>query len=194
MIIQTLGLDFDSEVFNLLRLNDKNKKLKENIMTPIHPDTLSALTRGIQSEVASYVFYIEAAKKTDNDEHKQILKKLAYEEKDHFHILERQYDSLVRSEKWISTADILKANGLPEITEDMSHQHKDLIDEVTATDSMEQILDIAYRLEEDAYNLFNGAIEKCESDEGKKIFIDLAKFEQGHMIIINEMRKSMYKS
>jgi rubrerythrin len=158
-------------------------------MTPIHPDTLSALSTGIQSEVASYVFYLEAAKKTDNDEHKNILEKLAYEEKDHFQILERQYDSLVRSEKWISTADILKQNGLPEITEDMSYQHKDLIAEVSATNSMSEILDIAYRLEEEAYTLFDGAVEKCESEEGKKIFIDLAKFEQGHMTIIDEMRK-----
>jgi len=158
-------------------------------MTPISPDTLSALSTGIQSEVASYVFYLEAAKKTNNEKHKQILEKLAYEEKDHFHILERQYDSLVRSEKWISTADILKSEGLPEITEDMSHQHKDLIEKVAATDSMEQILDIAYRLEEDAYTLFDGAVEKCDSEEGKKIFANLAKFEQGHMIVIDEMRK-----
>ena len=160
-------------------------------MSPIHPDTLTALSTGIQAEVASYVFYIEAAKKSKNAEHKKILEKLAFEEKDHFHILERQYDSLVRSEKWISTADILKSDGLPQISEDMSHQHQALIDEVLATDSMEKILDIAYRLEEDAYELFHGAIAKCESDEGKRIFTELSKFEQGHMIIIDEMRKQL---
>ena len=87
-------------------------------MTPVHPDTLQALSTGIQAEVASYVFYIEAAKKATNENQKEILVKLAYEEKDHFHILERQYDSLIRTEKWISTTDILKAEGLPEISEE----------------------------------------------------------------------------
>lgn len=160
-------------------------------MTPVHPDTLQALSTGIQAEVASYVFYIEAAKKAANDEQKDILLKLAYEEKDHFHILERQYDSLVRTEKWISTSDILKAEGLPEISEEMTNEHQNLMDEVAKADSMETILDIAYRLEEEAYALFHGAIDRCDTDEGKKIFSKLAKLEQGHMVLIDEMRKKL---
>lgn len=158
-------------------------------MSPVHPDTLSALTAGIQSEVASYVFYLEASKKSQAAEHKQVLEKLALEEKDHFHILERQYDSLVRSEKWISTADILKQEGLPEITEAMSEQHRDLIDEVTGADSMKDILDIAFRLEEEAHDLFEGAKQKVTTPEGQKMFDQLSKFEEGHMRIIDEMRK-----
>jgi len=158
-------------------------------MAKAHPDTLAALTSGIQSEVASYVFYLEASKKTEAQEHKEVLEKLALEEKDHFHILERQYDSLVRSEKWISTADILNQDGLPEISEEMSSQHQDLIDEVANTHSMTTILDIAYRLEEEAYQLFSSAKEKVPSEEGKKMFEQLSRFEQGHMKLISEMKK-----
>ena len=82
-------------------------------MTPVNPDILSALTAGIQSEVASYVFYVEAAWKSEAHPVRDLLQRLALEEKQHFHVLERQYDSLVRSEKWISTADILRQQGLP---------------------------------------------------------------------------------
>ena len=160
-------------------------------MTPVEQEVLMALTSGIQSEVASYVFYLEAAQKSAADSVKGVLEKLAYEEKDHYHILERQYDSLVRSEKWISTSDILKQEGLPEINEAMSAEHQGLIDEVAATDSLEQILTIAYRLEEEAYTLFAGAVDKVKSDEGKKIFQQLAKFEQGHMDLIAEMQKKL---
>ena len=160
-------------------------------MSPVHPDTLQALSTGIQAEVASYVFYLEAAKKANNDEQKKILEKLAYEEKDHFYILERQYDSLIRTEKWISTADSLKAEGLPEISEAMTNQHRALIDDVITADSMDQVLDIAYSLEEEAYELFHSAAEKCETEAGKKIFTELSKFEQGHMILIDEMRKNL---
>ncbi len=161
-------------------------------MSPVHPDTLMALSTGIQAEVASYVFYIEAAKKANNDEQKEILTELALEEKDHFHILERQYDSLIRTEKWISTSDILKAEGLPEISEDMTNEHQVLMDEVAKAASMDTILDIAYRLEEEAYDLFHGAIDKCDTDEGKKIFTELSKLEQGHMILIDDMRKKLH--
>ncbi|MEW6411198.1 MAG: ferritin family protein [Candidatus Zixiibacteriota bacterium] len=160
-------------------------------MTPVHPDTLAALTAGIQSEVASYVFYLEAAKKTFAAEHKDILEKLALEEKDHFHILERQYDSLVRSEKWISTADILKQKGLPEITEEMSEQHRDLIDEVAKARSLEKILDIAYRLEEEAHDLFASAMKKVTTEEGRKMFGQLSKFEEGHMRMIADMKAAL---
>ncbi len=158
-------------------------------MSPVSPDVLAALTAGIQSEVASYVFYLEASRKGQTTGIKDMLEKLALEEKDHFHILERQYDSLVRSEKWISTADILKQEGLPEITEEMSRQHQDLIDKVTAADSLKAILDLAYQLEEDAYNLFKSAMEKVPGEEGRLMFQRLSKFEQGHMELIDGWRK-----
>ena len=160
-------------------------------MSAVHPDTLAALSAGIQSEVASYVFYLEAAKKTEAGQHKEVLQKLALEEKDHFHVLERQYDSLIRSEKWISTADILKQEGLPEITEAMSREHQELIDEVSNANSMAAILDIAYRLEEDAHKLFDGAKDKVDSDEGRKMFEKLSKFEEGHMKMIAEMQAAL---
>lgn len=160
-------------------------------MAAVHPDTLVALTAGIQSEVASYVFYVAAAKKTVASQHREILEKLALEEKEHFRVLERQYDSLVRSEKWISTADILKQEGLPEITEEMSREHQGLIDEVTGADSLSKVLDIAYRLEEDAYRLFDSAKDKVTSEEGRKMFEQLSRFEQGHMRTIADMKATL---
>jgi rubrerythrin len=158
-------------------------------MTPVNPDTLSALTSGIQAEVASYVFYVEASKKNEAARIKDVLQKLALEEKQHFQVLERQYDSLVRSEKWISTADILKQKGLPEIGEEMSTTHRALIDEVAQTNSLSAILDIAYRLEVEARDIYVTAGEKCQSREGQQVFAQLVKFEEGHMKIISEMKK-----
>jgi len=158
-------------------------------MTPVHPDTLAALTSGIQSEVASYVFYIEAAKKSEASEIKEVLQRLAGEEKQHFQILEQQYDSLMRSEKWISTADILKQEGLPEIGEEMSNVHRALLDEVAQANSLTAVLDIAYRLEVEARDLFRSAAGKAHSPEEKKMFEQLAKMEAGHMKIIEEMKR-----
>jgi rubrerythrin len=158
-------------------------------MSPVSKETLKALTTGINSEIAAYVFYLEASKKQVAAQIKSILEELALEEKRHFQILERQHSSLIRSEQWVSTADVFKSKDLPDISEDMSAVHRELIDEVRRTASIGAILDIAYQLEEEAFAMFDAQAAKAESDEGRKIFRELAKFEQGHMRKIDEMRQ-----
>ena len=156
-------------------------------MTPVNPEILNALSAGIKAEVAAYVFYITAVKKVEAAGFKDVMERLAHEEKKHFHILERQHDSLMRSEKWISTADVLKEEGLPEIGEDMMSIHKELIGEIESADSVQKVLDIAYRLEEDAYNVYKRELDRSDSDEGRQIFSQLARFEQGHMAVVKDL-------
>jgi rubrerythrin len=156
-------------------------------MAKVHPDILAALTAGIQSEVAAYVFYIEASKIIEEDRLRESLHQLAGEEKGHFQILERQYDSLVRSEKWISTADILKQEGLPEISEDMTAEHKELITEIARMKTDREVLEMALRLEEDARDMFQDAADRSDSYEAIGTFRQLAKFEQTHAEYINSL-------
>ncbi|SYZ72131.1 hypothetical protein TRIP_C20246 [Candidatus Zixiibacteriota bacterium] len=156
-------------------------------MTPVHPEILAALTAGIQSEVATYVFYIEAAKLVTDEEIRVTLRQLAGEEKGHFQILEKQYDSLVRSEKWISTADILKQPGLPEITEEMEAQHKALVVKVRQAKDKREILELALGLERAANALFVKEAGEAKSKEERETFEHLARFEQGHINLISGM-------
>ncbi|HOD67283.1 MAG TPA: ferritin family protein [candidate division Zixibacteria bacterium] len=150
-------------------------------MTPVNQETLQALTSGIQAEVASYVFYREALKKQQVTQIRTILEELALEEKRHFHVLERQYDSLVRSEKWISTADLMKQEGLPEVPEEMSRTHTALMGEVAQAASLREILAIALRLEEQARDIYARALTFVQSEEGRKVFERLVSFEEGHV-------------
>ncbi len=156
-------------------------------MSPVDQTLLQALTAGIQAEVASYVFYLKASKKSLADQIKSVLENLASEEKEHFFILERQYDSLVRSEKWNTTADVLRQGSLPEINEEMNETHRELIEEVSRTDSILAVLDIAYRLEVEAADMFGKAAATMTSDDGKRMFERLAKIEQGHQETISRM-------
>lgn len=158
-------------------------------MPSVHPNTLLALSAGIQSEVASYVFYLEASKQTDRSDLRGLLQKLALEEKSHFNLLERQHHSLIRSEKWVSTADVMKREGLPEVGEGMAVEHRELIDAVRACDSARKLLDIAFRLEEDAHDLFAREAARATTPAEQKIFEDLARFEKGHMAVIKDMMK-----
>nr|MBN2276214.1 hypothetical protein [candidate division Zixibacteria bacterium] len=151
----------------------------------VNPEVLEGLTSGIQSEVATYVFYVESAKKVKDKELVELLKQLALEEKRHFHVLESQYDSLVRSERWVSTADVLKQEGLPEIGEEMTSRHQGLIDEVKKASGRLEILKIALRLEIEARQLFEKLAAKAKDAEAKRTYQHLSKFEEGHEKLIS---------
>lgn len=162
-------------------------------MTPVSKHVLEVLSTGIRAEVAAYVFYKEAAKMKSMGPLREMLEKLALEEKGHFQILETQHHSLVRSEQWVSTADALKAEGLPDTEEDMAVQHRELIDKVHASDDMGELLDIAYQLEKDANELYAREAAQIDAPEGRKMFEELAKFEAGHMALIAEWQKKYVK-
>lgn len=150
-------------------------------------EILEALTGGIQSEIAAYVFYVEAAKVASDDNLKPALHNLALEEKKHFQVLEGKYDSLVRSEKWISTADILNKEGLPEIDAKMTAKHQDLITKVQNIKSDREILNMALVLEEDAKALFERLARTAKSEKAVETFNQLARFEDGHAQLIRDM-------
>ncbi len=49
----------------------------------------------------------------------------------------------------------------------------------------------AYDLEVAARDMFSAQIENTQSDEGRKMFTELTKFEEGHMRMIDRMRKKL---
>jgi rubrerythrin len=156
-------------------------------MNSARPEILAALTAGIQSEVAAYVFYLESSKKVESADIRETLQQLAGEEKSHFHILERRYDALVRSEKWVSTADVLKREGLPELNEEMTELHKELIDKVRKMKSKKETLEMALRLETESRDLFAKSAGEAKSHEVRSVFERLARFEEGHIRLINSL-------
>lgn len=160
-------------------------------MTPVNPKILETLDFGISSEIKSYVFYLEAAKTVTRESFRKTLLKLAGEEKDHYHILERQHHSLVVSEQWVSYNDILKQPGLPEINEEMAAPHKKLIASVREAGGERELLEIALGLEKEANALFVAAVERAVDPEEKRMFSYLAKFEEGHMRLIQGMIDSL---
>jgi rubrerythrin len=160
-------------------------------MSPVNPRVLESLNFGINQEIKSYVFYMEAAKQVKDDELKDSLLRLAGEEKEHYQILETQHHNLITSEQWVTYNDILNKNGLPEINEEMADKHKELINSIRSAQSEREILEIAYELEEDAYKIFSSALERATEPEEKKTFEFLMKFEKGHMKLIQSMIDSL---
>ena len=160
-------------------------------MVPINPKVLESLNYGISAEIKSYVFYLEAAKVVTTDSFRQTMLKLAGEEKGHYQILERQHHSLVTSEQWVRYSDILNQPGLPEINEDMTAIHRALIARVRRAKGEKALLTIALVLENDAHRFFSTAAAVAADPEEKDTFEYLARFELGHMRLIQGMMKSL---
>jgi len=156
-------------------------------MSKANPRVLDALNWGISAEIKSYVFYREAAAKTDKAPLQQTLHRLAAEEKEHYQVLERQHHTLITSEQWVTYNDILGQPGLPEIDETMAERHRELIDTVRAAPDMKTVLKIALDLENEANRMFAKAAREADDADQKKSFEFLAKFELGHAKLIQGM-------
>lgn len=160
-------------------------------MTPVNAKVLETLSFGISAEIKSYVFYVEAAKLVSSPELGKALLKLAGEEKEHYQILERQHHALITSEQWVSYNDILKQEGLPEINEAMADTHRILLKEVRQAKTEKAILDIGLGLEREAYRVYSQVAAKASDPKEKETFEFLAKFEQGHIKLIQSMMAAL---
>ena len=152
---------------------------------------LKIISKGINAELAAYVFYKRAGEKVENQEIVELLEKLAAEEKDHYWTLEAEYDSLVRSEKWVTYNDIMRKNGLPEIPEEMAENHRKRLDALEATNDEISILKMALELEEEARDLYQSQVDKVDDPVAKEMYTFLGKIEQGHVNVISGWIKKL---
>lgn len=159
-------------------------------MTPVEKSVLDGLSKGIQAELAAYVFYKKSLQITRDEKLRELLEFLAGEEKDHFRILEGQYDSLVRSEIWNTITDVMRKKGLPDIDERMESVHDELIEEVSEATTPLRILEIGLILEERAYNLYAELAIKVKDPKGKETYNFLSKFELGHVKKIKKIMEN----
>jgi rubrerythrin len=156
-------------------------------MSPVEKAVLDGLNKGIQAELAAYVFYKKCLKITKNNRIQDILTKLASDEKDHYRILEGQYDNLVRSEMWVTYNDILRKPGLPNIDEKTEDVHEILIEKVNSKSTPLEMLEIALQLEQRARDLYSDLAEKTIDPKGKDTYSYLSKFESGHVAKVKKM-------
>ncbi len=160
-------------------------------MTPVEKAALKGLDKGIQSELAAYVFYKKALVVTANEKVKSLLVWLADEERMHYRVLEREYDSLVRSEKWVTYNDIMREAGLPDLDERMQEVHEDFLKEIDGNITPERILKIGLMLEERACALYEGLAYSTEDPAGKETYEFLSRFERGHVNKIKTLMQEL---
>jgi rubrerythrin len=153
--------------------------------------SLDALSRGINAELAAYVFYKRAGEILKHKELSLLFDKLAGEEKDHYWILEAEYDSLVRSEKWVSYNDIMRKSGLPQIPEDMAETHKKRLAILEKTTDPASVLKLAITLEEEARDFYKSQLDIVDEPAARDFYNFLTKFEQGHVTVLTGWLKKL---
>ena len=116
---------------------------------------------------------------------------LAGEEKDHYRLLEKQYDSLVRSEMWVAYNDVMLKEGLPDIEENTEDIHDELIDEVDDNITPKRILEIGLILEKRARDLYTELGNQVQDPKGKETYQYLVRFESGHIVKIEGLMKDL---
>jgi rubrerythrin len=164
---------------------------KELTMKEATQKSLDTLSEGINAELSAYVFYKRAGTRVNNAELITLLNKLASEEKDHYWTLEAEYDSLVRSEKWVTYNDIMRKEALPEIPEEMTAAHRKRLELLEKTDDPHKIISIALELEEDARDFYQSQIVKVDDPAAASFYSFLTKFEQGHVNILTNWLKKI---
>ena len=153
--------------------------------------SLDVLSGGINAELAAYMFYKKAAGKVTDEKHIAAFDRLAGEEKDHYWTLEAEYDSLVRSEKWVTYNDLMRKSGLPELPEEMAQTHKKRIDTLDRLSDIKDILELALELENEAYDYYRSQMEKMTDPAAREMLEYLSKFEMGHINLITKWKKDM---
>jgi rubrerythrin len=146
--------------------------------------SLDALSKGINAELAAYIFYKRAGERVKHKELARLMERLAGEEKDHYQTLEGEYDSLVRSEKWVTYNDIMRQKELPEIPEEMAETHRRKLSLLEKTDDPHKILEIAIGLEEEARDFYSSRVTAETDPSAIEIYSYLSKFEQGHINVL----------
>ncbi len=154
-------------------------------------EVLDSLAFAIQAEVSAYVFYRYAIEKVSDEDIKETLKELAVDEKDHFRVLESQYDSLHRSERWITYKDAFLVEGLPDIDEKVTEMQQEMLKELRSLSTQETVLEMALSKEQKAYEFYKTQIERVSSPEGKDMFEKMMNFELGHVHKIEGMIKRL---
>jgi rubrerythrin len=146
-----------------------------------HQEVLDSLSLAIQEEISAYVFYTHVMERVKDKELIETLKDLARDEKDHFKLLESQFDSLSRSEHWITYKDALLADDLPDIDEKVTPMKQQLLDQFKSLTTLKDILDMALLKEKRAYEFYRSRVDRMNSPEGKETFEYLMNFELGHV-------------
>lgn len=136
-------------------------------------------------------FYESFAGQVEHPEAKKWFEILAATEKEHYEILEKQYQQLSHDGTWLPV-EALAADLDADLFEARSQREKFDPDNAKHSLSDLSVLRMAYLIENDFAEFYKKAIDQVADEDGKKMLQTLFEWENEHRrIFYDEYRKSM---
>lgn len=138
---------------------------------------LTALQMAIQTEIDGFNFYQEFATKTEDAGAKAMFERLARDELMHLELLRNTKAMLEESGEWAEYKGVSldPVAGAPIFSRERVEQN------VVAYTSDLSALRVAYLIEKDAVDFYTRAASGTSDPNGKRMFLDLVRMEQGHL-------------
>ena len=140
-------------------------------------EILDGLKIAMEAELTGHNFYKNAAENISDTQGREVLKKMAQEEMEHFKYLRHQYKSVLDSGDYDFAKEFVKLNRDQEENPVFSQGIKDRVKDCHLEIS---VLTIGMKLELDAINYYLSCAEKAETPEAKQFFRELADWETIH--------------
>ncbi len=141
-------------------------------------EVLNGLKTAMEAELTGYNFYKNASENVKDSKAKEALSEMAKEELNHFNYLKHQYKSVFEKGHYDFSKSLLKKVDRQEENPIFSNAIKDRIKDSHFEVS---VLTIGMKLEMDAVDFYRSCAEKSEAPEAKKLFNELADWEQIHL-------------
>jgi Fur family transcriptional regulator, ferric uptake regulator len=138
-----------------------------------------AMELTLNMERLGVTFYINASRKTRNDNGRRMFQRLAAEESDHLKRLQKEYQDLIQDNEWLKREPArLPVNR--KVAQELIPQ-KDLLRLEVRDDTTElEALNIAMQLERRSHRFFKNFAEQLSDSSSRKVFMEIAKEEQVH--------------
>ena len=148
-------------------------------MTDPEP-ALAALQMAIQTEIDGFNFYQKFAQQTGDPEAQAMFERLARDEVMHLELLRHNEAVLKKEGVWheYQGIDLDDVQGAPIFSRER------VAENVVAYTSDLSALRLAYLIEKDAVDFYSRAAETTRDPNGKRLFLDLVKMEQGHLDLL----------
>ena len=142
--------------------------------------TLAALEMAIQTEIGGHAFYEKFLRQTEDPDARAMFERLAQDEVVHLELLRNAKAMLEESGQWLEYRGtyVEAIRGAPIFSRERVEQN------LVAYTSDLSALRIAYLIEKDAVDFYTRAAERTQDPDGKRMFLELVKMEQGHLDLL----------
>jgi rubrerythrin len=142
--------------------------------------TLTALQMAIQTEIDGHNLYQRFAERTEDPGARAMFERLARDEVMHLELLRNTKAMLEQSGEWA----LYKGLSLDEVEGAPIFSRERVEQNIVAHTSDLSALRVAYLIEKAAVDFYARAAEQTDDPNGKRMFLDLVRMEQGHLDLL----------